>query len=124
MLGCILLQWHPKKDSQKKKVPSQKVTSSSLPKKDDGPPHLEYQPENQQREDGVVERGWKLTFDSIHPNTKTVYCQTSSNTYDLVVSETDWWRNGLFCLMCCNDVLDLDKWPALSVCSLFIVSIS
>lgn len=42
-----------------------------------------------QREDGVVERGWKLTFDSIHPNTKTAYCQTSSNTYDLVASETD-----------------------------------
>lgn len=38
---------------------------------------------------GVVERGWKLTFDSIHPNIMTVYCQTSSNNYDLVVSETD-----------------------------------
>lgn len=74
---------------KKKKSHPRKVTSSSLPKKDDGPPHLEYQPENQQREDGVVERGWRLTFDSIHPNTKTVYCQTSSNTYDLVVSETD-----------------------------------
>lgn len=46
-----------------------------------------------QMEDGncgdVAERAWKLTFDSIHPNTKTVYCQTSSNKYDLVVSETD-----------------------------------
>lgn len=38
---------------------------------------------------GVVERGWKLTCDSIHPNTMTVYCQTSSNNYDLVVRETD-----------------------------------